>query len=272
MAAGPRKREETKNLGRENRSTLSFRTSVDTADSRGSIIAVMSNASSDKARIPFGAIPALASLKEEDREEIAPLCQVRGYEKGAVIFNEGEPADWIHFIYIGRVKIVKAAGVRDLIIEILEPGEPIGAVAAYEGRPFPATAITLEPSGVLSIPTDSFFRLLETKPMITRRLLAGLTMRLMALNKRLADMTGSVEYRVAALMTTLAGRLGEKRDGGTFIPLSLSRQEIADLAGTTIETAIRLMSRWQKEEIVLTEKDGFVIPDVEALRAIADGM
>lgn len=224
---------------------------------------------SEKARIPFGAIPALAALNEEDREALAPLCNVRGYEKGAVIFNEGEEAEFIYFVYIGRVKIVKAVGVRDLILEIIEPGEPIGAVAAFEGRPFPASAITLEPSGVLSIPSDSFFRLLETRPMITRRLLAGLTLRLMSLNKRLADMTGSVEYRVASLMTTLAGRLGEQQDGGVFVPLALSRQEIADLAGTTIETAIRLMSRWQKEGIVLTEAEGFLIPDLGIVRGLA---
>ncbi|MDX1585014.1 MAG: Crp/Fnr family transcriptional regulator [Thermoanaerobaculia bacterium] len=225
--------------------------------------------SPEKARIPFGAIPTLSALREEDREELAPLCHVRGYEKGATIFNEGENAEFIHFVYIGRVKIVKAVGVRDLILEIIEPGEPIGAVAAFEGRPFPATAITLEPSGILSIPSDSFFRLLETRPMITRRLLAGLTLRLMSLNKRLADMTGSVEHRVASLMTTLAGRLGEKRDSGVFVPLALSRQEIADLAGTTIETAIRVMSRWQKEGIVLTETEGFLIPDIDRVRELA---
>jgi CRP-like cAMP-binding protein len=223
----------------------------------------------ERRSVPFGAIPVLASLKEEDREAVAPLCQMKGYDRGEVVFHEGEPAEWIHFIYIGRVKIVKAAGARDVIIEILEAGEPIGAVAAFEGRPFPATAITLEPSGVLSIPSESFFRLLETKPMMTRRLLAGLTLRLIAVNKRLADMTGSVEYRAASLFTTLAGRLGERREDGTFIPMALSRQEIADLVGTTIESAIRLMSRWHKEEVVVTEKDGFFIPDIDALRALA---
>jgi CRP-like cAMP-binding protein len=223
----------------------------------------------ERRSVPFGAIPVLASLKEEDRDAVAPLCQMKGYDRGEVIFHEGEPAEWIHFVYIGRVKIVKAAGSRDVIIEILESGEPIGAVAAFEGRPFPATAITLEPSGVLSIPSESFFRLLETKPMMTRRLLAGLTLRLIAVNKRLADMTGSVEYRAASLFTTLAGRLGETRNEGTYIPVALSRQEIADLVGTTIESAIRLMSRWQKEEVVLTEKDGFLIPDLATLRKLS---
>ena len=95
---------------------------------------------------------------------------MRGYEKGETIFSEGEPADRIHFLFVGRVKIVKAGPGRDLILEILGPGEPVGAVAAFEGRPFPATAVTLEPSGIVSIPERAFFALLDRRPEITRRL------------------------------------------------------------------------------------------------------
>ena len=225
-----------------------------------------------QARIPFDSIPLLATLKGEDRAAVEPLCRMRGYEKGEVIFREGEPADRIHFIYIGRVKIVKSAGNRDVIIELLGPGEPVGAVAVFERRAFPATAIAIEPAGLVSIPEREFFQLLETRPEMTRSLLGGLTMRLMMVNKRLADMTGSAEARAARLFLTLAERLGASRDGGVFIPLALSRQEIADLLGTTLETAIRLMSRWQKEELVLTEKTGFAIPRIEALRKVSQNV
>ncbi len=220
-----------------------------------------------EAPIPFDAIPLLAALRPDDRDALAPLCRMRGYDKGDTIFREGEPADRIHFVHIGRVKIVKAAGTRDLILEILGPGEPVGAVAVFERRPFPASAITLEPSGILSIPEREFFTLLETRPEMMRRLLAGLTYRLMMVNKRMADLTGSAEYRAARLFLTLADRVGLKTSEGLKIPLALSRQEIADLIGTTLETAIRLMSRWQKEAVVLTEKDGFLIPDPAALRS-----
>jgi len=175
----------------------------------------------------------------------------------------------IYFLFVGRVKIVKSAPDRDLIIEILGPGEPVGTVAVFERRPFPATAIAIEACGVIAIPEREFFSLIEKRPEITRRLLAGLTLRLMTLNKRLADMTGSVEYRMARLFLTLAERMGRKQGAGIFIPLALSRQEIADLAGTTVETAIRVMSRWQKEGIVETGKKGFVIPDSAALRNFA---
>ncbi|HEX7829887.1 MAG TPA: Crp/Fnr family transcriptional regulator [Thermoanaerobaculia bacterium] len=220
-----------------------------------------------EAPIPFDAIPLLASLRREDREAVAPLCRVRGYDKGETIFREGDPADRIHFVHIGRVKIVKAAGGRDIILEILGPGEPVGVVAVFERRPFPASAITLEPSGIVSIAEREFFMLLESRPEMMRQLLAGLTLRLMMVNKRLADLTGSSERRAVRLFLTLADRVGIAAGQGVLIPLALSRQEIADLIGTTLETAIRLMSRWQKEAVILTEKDGFLIPDPAALRA-----
>jgi CRP/FNR family transcriptional regulator len=216
--------------------------------------------------IPFDSIPLLAPLKKEDRDAVEPLCRLRGYEKGETIFREGDPADRIHFVYAGRVKIVKSAGARDIILEILGPGEPVGAVAAFERGTFPAGAVAIEPSSLLSIPEREFFALLERRPEMTRRMLGGLTLRLMMLNKRLADMTGSAEARAARLFLTLAERMGRKTPEGVVIPLALSRQELADLIGTTLETAIRLMSRWQNEGLVMTQSDGFMIPDPNALQ------
>jgi CRP-like cAMP-binding protein len=126
----------------------------------------------------------------------------------------------------------------------------------------------MEDSTILSIPEREFFQLLESRPEMTRHVLSGLTMRLMMMNKRLADMTGSVEVRASRLFVTLSERMGIPREGESFIPLALSRQELADLLGTTMETTIRLMSRWQKENLVLTEREGFVVPSVEALRSL----
>ena len=220
--------------------------------------------------IPFDSIPLLATLKRIDREAVEPLCRMRGYDKGETIFSEGDPSARIHFIYAGRVKIVKAAGTRDVILEILGIGEPLGAVAVFERRPFPASAIAIEPSGILSIEEDAFFQLLDRRPDMVRSLLSGLTMRLMMLNKRLADMTGSVESKAARLFITLAERLGKQGQQETFIPLGLSRQELADLLGTTLETTIRLMSRWQKENVVLTTKEGFEVPSLQRLRELCE--
>jgi len=97
-----------------------------------------------------------------------------------------------------------------------------------------------------------------------------MTTRLVELTNRLAELTGGrIEARFARLFTKLADQMGQSERGGTFIPLSLSRQELADMTGTTIETCIRIMSRWGKEEIVRTEKDGFVVVSRRDLEAIA---
>ena len=87
---------------------------------------------------------------------------------------------------------------------------------------------------------------------------------------RIAELsTGRIEARLARFFLKLADNMGQPTPDGTVVALALSRQELADMIGTTIETAIRVMSRWGKEGVVRTEKDGFVIADRPALEAIA---
>jgi CRP/FNR family transcriptional regulator len=90
------------------------------------------------------------------------------------------------------------------------------------------------------------------------------------LTARLAELTGGrIDIRFARLFLKLADQLGRQEQGATFIALALSRQDLADLTGTTIETAIRIMSRWNKDGVVRTEREGFVIVDRAALEGIA---
>jgi CRP/FNR family transcriptional regulator len=103
-----------------------------------------------------------------------------------------------------------------------------------------------------------------------RGLLSSLTIRLAELTRRLVELTGArVEARFARLFLKLADQIGKPDRGGTYVAMPLSRQELADLTGTTIETAIRIMSRWQKDEVVRTDKDGFVITDRASLETTA---
>lgn len=216
--------------------------------------------------VQIRSIPTFTSLREPELERIRELTRVVEFHKGAVIFREGEPADQMYFGLTGKVKIVKAVGEREVILDILGFGQPIGAVAVYEEKSFPATAVALEPTTLLSIQAAAFFRILESDPMIVRRLLSGLTLRLMALNQRIAHMAGSVEQRTARLLLTLAERMGSSDRDGMTIPMHLTRQDIADLTGTTVETAIRVMSRWNREGVVESTDTGFRIKDPEALR------
>jgi CRP/FNR family transcriptional regulator len=215
--------------------------------------------------------PVFRSLSSLDRETVAQAASIRQYGKGDTIFEEGEPSDAFYTITSGRVKIFKMLpSGKDLILEIFGKGDPVGAVAAYDGRPFPASAVALENTTCLMIPRVQFFRLLEQHPSLVRGLLLGLTHRLIELTNRLAELSGStIERRFARLFLKLSSEMGRQERGGTFVPLSLSRQELADMTGTTIETCIRIMSRWGKQEIVRTEKDGFVILNRKALETVA---
>ena len=156
-----------------------------------------------------------------------------------------------------------------MILGLFGPGEPVGAVAVFEGKRFPASAVALEPSTVLRVPERAFFATIDAHPEMTRSLLQGLMARQFEITRRLADLSAPVERRIARLLLTLASRLGRPGEGRVEIPLALSRQEIAELTGTTVETAIRVMSRWGKEDLVVTTPDGFVVKDETALRQIA---
>src|SRR5688572_30367063 len=212
-------------------------------------------------------------LSELDRKHLAEVSTIRRYVKGDRIFGEGDPSDTFTVVVSGRVKIVKMTpSGKDVILEIFSTGDPFGAVAAYEGRPFPASAIALEDTVCLCTPRPAFFALLEEHPSLVRGLLLGLTQRLVELTNRLAEMSGGrVEARIARLFLKLADNMGRAVADGIAIPMPLSRQELADLTGTTIETCIRVMSRWGKDDLVRTEKDGFVIMDKAALEELAAG-
>ena len=210
-------------------------------------------------------------LSPEDRQRLASVSSVRDFEKGATLFSEGDASDSLYTVIEGHVKVFKTtARGTDVILEIFGPGDPVGAVAVYESRPYPASAVALEPTRCLLIPRQAFFSLLETHPTLVRGLLVGLTHRLVELTNRLTELSGGrVEPRLARFLLKLADDIGQHREGGTFIPLALSRQELADMIGTTIETSIRIMSRWAKDDVVRTEKNGFVVVDRAALEAIA---
>ena len=201
------------------------------------------------------------------RARVAEVARLRSYDRGALIFSEGDAGDAFIAIVSGRVKVFKSTPAgKEIILEIFGAGDPLGAVAVYENAPFPASAMALEPTQCLRIEQAAFFRLLEQDPPLVRGLLSGLTIRLAELTRRLADLAGArVESRFARLFLKLCDQIGRPERGGVFIGMPLSRQELADLTGTTIETAIRIMSRWQKENVLHTEKDGFVVLDRDAL-------
>lgn len=217
-------------------------------------------------------IPLFRRVIPQDRARLASVSHLRHYERGDLVFEEGDPSDFFFVVIAGRVKVFKRTpNGHERILEIFGAGGLLGAVAAYEARPFPAAASAIEPTTCLLTPRPEFFALLEERPTLVRGLLGSLSIRLMELTARLAELTGGrVESRFARLFLKLGDQMGRPNRGGIFLPMVLSRQELADLTGTTIETCIRIMSRWSKDSILLTDRDGFVILDRAALESLAE--
>ncbi len=215
--------------------------------------------------------PVFRELSDEDRHLFAGIGQTKLYPKGQIIFAEGDRAEHLYTVARGKVKVFKITpSGKEIILAILGPGAPVGAVAVYEAVPFPASAMAFEDSVLIRIPSRAYFDLLQKHPDLVRRLLGAMTHRLMEFNHRFPELAGgTVESRFARLFLRLAEDLGRQEEIGVLVPLRLSRQELSDFTGTTIETSIRIMSRWGKDGLVETREDGFLVKDFGALETLS---
>ncbi|HEY3215955.1 MAG TPA: Crp/Fnr family transcriptional regulator [Candidatus Eisenbacteria bacterium] len=212
-------------------------------------------------------------LSRDDQARLVALATLRDYRRGESLWRAGDPAEHLTVIVRGRVKIVRHAESGDVILEIFGAGEPVGAIAVYNYIPYPASAICLEEVTLLTLPRRDYFELLDRHPDFARAVIRELTKLVIALTRKLEEMRGQrVDARIGQLFLSLADRMGRKTDEGIEIPLELSRQEVADLVGTTVESAIRVLSRWGREGVLVSGQKRFLIPSAERLReTIAEG-
>ena len=218
------------------------------------------------------ALPMFRGLSPGERRRLEPLAVLKDLRRGQEVWREGDPAEHLTVIVKGRVKILRHADAGDVIFEIFGQGEPVGAIAVYNCIPYPATAVALEPTTLLCLPRRDYFELLDRNPEFARSIIRELTRLVLALARKLEETRGQrVEVRVAQLFLSLAARMGEETPEGTAIRLQLTRQEVADLVGTTVESAIRVLSRWGRQGLVITRRGYFLIPSRERLAAVAEG-
>jgi CRP/FNR family transcriptional regulator len=227
----------------------------------------LSEARSERTLQAVKSLPFFRGLTAEDQRRLAAVATLRDYQRGDALWREGDAADYLTIIVRGRVKIVRQGPQGDVILEIFGEGEPVGAIAVYNYIPYPASAVCLEPVALLLLPRRDYFELLERDPDFARAIMRELTKLVIALTHKVTELRGQkVEARLAQLFLTLAERMGRESKRGVEIPLHLTRQEVADLVGTTVESAIRVLSRWGREEIVITEEKSFVVPSLDRLR------
>jgi len=216
-------------------------------------------------------LPGFRTLPPADRALVKARMTETVLAKGARAFSEGQPSTAVWAVREGLVHIVKSGPAgREIVLEIIAPGELFGAVVALEDRPYPASAIAAEPSTVWSLSSALVREICQRHPTLRSAILAQVTSRLRSAHERLQSVAlEPVEQRLARMLLALAGKIGQRRDGVTV--LSVTRQELADMVGTTVETTIRITSKWQRAGIVSSGRNELGLTDAAALRALAEG-
>jgi len=206
-----------------------------------------------------------SSLNDDELGELADLSIERSFVSNEFIFWDGDAPDWLYIVAEGKVKVIKHSSLgKEFIIAFFGPGEMFGEVAVFENKPYPASAQAVVKTKVVGIKTDEFLPFLANRPQVALRIISVLGGRLRDAQGRLRDLAGErVEQRLVSVLLMLSAKLG--------LTLPFTRQEIADMAGTTTETAIRVTSHLKDRGVIRSVRGKVIILDEEKLRLLGEG-
>ena len=218
--------------------------------------------------------PVFAGVPAREIDALAPVVREQALRAREYAFMEGDAAHWFFVVKSGHVKIVRQSRAgKEVILELLGPGEVFGGVAVIERRPYPAAAQATEASVVLKIPAEPVIALAERHPALIREMALVIGRRLRSAHDSVRSLAvDPVEARLAATLIRLAEREGRRTAPGITLPFHLTRQSLADMSGTTVETAIRIVGRWIRDGRLTDEGGRLVLADIESLRDLAEGV
>ena len=218
----------------------------------------------------FWKIPMFEFLEAEELDRLYSLSTTEKYSKGDYIFLECDSPRNLYVLVKGEVKLLKQTeDGRETIVEMAYPGEIFGEEAIFDGQPYPMTAQALDDVELLSITRTDFFTFLRDNPDLALEIITELGTRLReAQNTIRALAMERVEWRIARVLLMLSRKAGIVEADGVSINLPLTRQDIADMAATTVETAIRVLSNFKKMGLVDTEKGKIILRDKKHLEGM----
>jgi CRP/FNR family transcriptional regulator len=211
-------------------------------------------------------------LSEPQLLKVEELATEERFAKNENIFRQGEPATSLYVVFKGRAKLLRhAPSGAATIIEIYSVGDELSAAAIIEGKSYHATARTLTDCTVLRMSAQNFRKLLSEWPNFASNVMKELGQRYRELVENLSSLAVyKVEGRLCKVMANLARRYGIYGDlRGVILDLALTRQDLADITGTTLETTIRTLNRLRNDGLISWEGKRFFIPDIKALEALA---
>jgi CRP-like cAMP-binding protein len=216
-------------------------------------------------------IDLFKNLSDEELKELAHYITTTTFRKKDDIFTEGDAPEWFYIVSTGKVKVTKIShDGKEIILEIISPYDIFGGVAVLRNFPYPANAVAMEDSEILKISRKNLMRLVDRFPNLMFCIALQLGDRMKSSFDSLKNIAlERVEARIAALLLKLGNKVGVETKEGLMIDMRLTKQDVADMVGTTVETSIRTFSKFKKEGL-LTDSDGkVIIKDPERLAALS---
>lgn len=214
-------------------------------------------------------IPLFEGLPDDQLKDLASIAIEKSMDRGRTIFSEGDPGNGFFVLEAGLIKIFKLSpDGKEQILHLFGPGEPFGEVPVFEGRNFPAHAVTLEKSQFLFFPRNAFIHLLKQNPSLALSMLAVLSRRLRRFTALVDDLAlKEVPGRLAAHLLFLSSR----QEGSDNLELEIPKSLLAAMLGTIPETLSRILTKMAKQGLIASNGPRIGILDRDALKDLADG-
>lgn len=215
----------------------------------------------------------LKHLDDEELDQLLKFAKIRRARPGEVLFQKGDPGDGLLAILKGRVKIstISAEG-KEVVLNILGPGELFGEIALIDGKDRSADATVMENAELVVIDARDFLPFLEERPDLTTRLLVMLCERVRWVNDLYEDAVFMhLPARLAKHLIRLGETFGVESDDGTLrISLKLSQQDLGNLMGTTRESVNKQMRAWMEDGVVEVDSGYITIRNRDQLELYCD--
>lgn len=220
----------------------------------------------------LAALPVFAGLSDRDWEKVGDFFSERQYQKDDYIFLEGEAPEALYAVKTGKVKVLRhSTDGKDVVLRMAGPGQLLGSVAVFDGGGYPGTAQAIEECSLLVIGRNDCLTLVSRYPVFALTVINDMGLRLRSSAEQIRSLAVErVEQRIARTLLKLGQTAGADTPEGRVIELPLTRQDVADMTGTTVETAIRVMSKFRREELIFTRRGKVVLVDLDALQEIAE--
>jgi CRP-like cAMP-binding protein len=224
--------------------------------------------------VDLTAVPLFKGLGAAELDTVVSASHRVTRDAGGHFFDQGAPADDFYVLAEGRVKMTQITpDGHQVVLRLVAPGSPFGGVAAFGHPVYPVGAEAIERSAALGWDGDTMARLLAGNARLAMNALQFVASQLREVQDRYRELvTEKVERRVARTLLRLARDSGRKIETGVLIDIPLSREDLAEMTGTTIYTVSRLIAGWEDKGLVEGGRQRVVIRKPHGLVTIAEDL